>query len=262
LGPEYEGATRPVGSWIAGLTESAPEEDVQTLRSDRQGVATTEIEHLFGEKAFNFPKPMSLTRALVRSVAGEGDIVLDFFAGSGTTGHATLALNAEDDADRRFILVSSTEVTKDEPDKNLCRDVCAQRLRKAISGDASAASPLPGDFAYLHARRVDWNDVLYELDHAAVWILIQLRYDRSIQPFDPETPVQVSRPDSDHSEEPTVIYVPEASDIALARIRKLADTCLIAAHSPTPGLLRDRLSLPVVSKRWTSIGLCEPLSTI
>ncbi|WP_275450868.1 DNA methyltransferase, partial [Pseudomonas syringae] len=48
-----------------------------------------------------------------------GDIVLDFFAGSGTTAQAVLALNAEDGGARRFILCSSTEATSKEPDKNL-----------------------------------------------------------------------------------------------------------------------------------------------
>jgi len=69
----HDEARRPVGSWIAGLGEVAPDEDVQTLRSDRQGVATAEIEQLFGAQVFTFPKPSSLIRALVRATAGEGD---------------------------------------------------------------------------------------------------------------------------------------------------------------------------------------------
>jgi adenine-specific DNA-methyltransferase len=64
-------------------------------------------------------------RALVQQATTAGDIVLDFFAGSGTTAQAVLELNKKDNGGRRFILVSSTEATEDEPGKNICRDVCA-----------------------------------------------------------------------------------------------------------------------------------------
>lgn len=83
-----------------------------------------------------YPKPLSLIKGLLSQATQPGDIVLDFFAGSGTTGQAVLELNAEDSGQRRFILCSSTEATAKEPDKNLCRDVCAERLRRA---------PAPGD---------------------------------------------------------------------------------------------------------------------
>ena len=147
---EMENATRPVGSWIAGLSEDANVAEVQTLRSERQGAATTLLERIFGRQVFQFPKPLSLMQALVRACSGEGDIVLDFFAGSGTTAHAVLAQNAEDEGDRRFIMVSNTEVTADEPEKNLCRDVCAERIRRVIDGYGDVVG-LGGDFAYLHA---------------------------------------------------------------------------------------------------------------
>ena len=48
----FDNARRPVGSWIAGQNEAAPDDQVQSLRSDRQGVATTEIERLFGAQVF------------------------------------------------------------------------------------------------------------------------------------------------------------------------------------------------------------------
>ena len=58
--PEMETADRPVGSWIAGLTEEANVEDVETLRTGRQGTATTLLEQIFGRQVFSFPKPLSL----------------------------------------------------------------------------------------------------------------------------------------------------------------------------------------------------------
>ena len=75
-----EDARRPVGSWIAGMGEVTTDIETQMLRSDRQGVATAEIERLFGAQVFSFPKPLNLIKALVRATAGEGDLVLDFFA--------------------------------------------------------------------------------------------------------------------------------------------------------------------------------------
>lgn len=138
--PDMAEAARPVGSWIAGITEMGADDAVETLRSDRQGAATTEVERMFGEKAFSFPKPSSLIRALVRATAAPDAIVVDFFAGSGTTGEAVLALNAADDGDRRFVLVSNTEATRDDPGRNLCRDVCAERLRRSYG---SGARPRP-----------------------------------------------------------------------------------------------------------------------
>jgi adenine-specific DNA-methyltransferase len=83
---------------------------------------------------FSTPKPVALMERIMRIATKPGDIVLDFFAGSGTTAQAVLNLNKEDGGNRRFILVSSTEATAETPDKNLCRDVCAERVRRVITG--------------------------------------------------------------------------------------------------------------------------------
>ena len=218
-----EEARRPVGSWIAGMGEAVTDTETKTLRSDRQGVATAEIERLFGAQVFSFPKPLNLITALVRATAGEGDLVLDFFAGSATTGAAVLALNADDDADRRFILVSSTEASEAEPDKNLCRDVCAARLGKIIAGH-EGDDPVPGDFAYLHTRRIAWDDVVYELNDAETWTLLQLRQGCPLQPFDPSNAVQASASDPERPEDATVVYVPAATDDAIRGSPNIRDT--------------------------------------
>ncbi len=83
---------------------------------------------------FSTPKPLRLLDRILRLSTGPDDLILDFFAGSGTTAHAVMKLNAEDGGRRRFILVSSTEATDADPDKNLCRDVCAKRVGRAIEG--------------------------------------------------------------------------------------------------------------------------------
>jgi adenine-specific DNA-methyltransferase len=74
---------------------------------------TAEVRDLYGTAGvFKFPKPVGLVSSLVRSVTSDTDVaitVLDFFAGSGTTGHAVMAQNAEDGGNRRYILVQLPE---------------------------------------------------------------------------------------------------------------------------------------------------------
>ena len=64
-----------------------------------------DFEALFEQKFFTFPKPVGLLQHLLGSSIDDGDIVLDFFAGSGTTAEAVMRLNAEDGGSRQFILV-------------------------------------------------------------------------------------------------------------------------------------------------------------
>jgi adenine-specific DNA-methyltransferase len=72
---------------------------------------TREVRDLFGEKVFDFPKPVALLQMLIEQVTSDDDIVLDFFAGAGSTGHAVLAQNAADGGSRRFILIQISEPT-------------------------------------------------------------------------------------------------------------------------------------------------------
>jgi len=135
-------------------------------------------------------------------------LILDFFAGSGTTAHAVHKLNKEDGGNRRVILVSSTEATDDEPAKNLCRDVCATRVRRVIEGYAptgetkDAVPGLGGDFAYLRTRRIAPGR-LTDIDHAQVWTALQLTHMPVMKPFDEAARMAVA----DH-EEQRLIYVP------------------------------------------------------
>jgi adenine-specific DNA-methyltransferase len=76
--------------------------------------------------SFPFPKPVDLVSYLVSMVDGSDFLVLDSFAGSGTTGHAVLKQNAEDGGDRRFILV--------EMDEKIAKDVTVERVKRAAHG--------------------------------------------------------------------------------------------------------------------------------
>lgn len=149
--------------------------------------AKREIRKWFGtQTAFDTPKPLRLIERVLQISSPRNDhnedIILDFFAGSGTTAHAVHKLNKEDGGNRRVILVSNTEATVDEPDKNLCRDVCATRVRRVIEGYGEIEG-IGGDFAYLRCRRISPGNIT-DVDHEQVWIALQLTHMPSIGPFD------------------------------------------------------------------------------
>jgi adenine-specific DNA-methyltransferase len=89
-------------------------------------VATKELSELLGPKTFAFPKPSQLVKLLIQQATDENSLILDSFAGSGTTGHAVLAQNAADGGNRRFILV--------EMDEHICRNIAAKRLTRVSQG--------------------------------------------------------------------------------------------------------------------------------
>ena len=84
-------------------------------------------EILDGEGKFDGPKPVKLLKLLLKIANSEDAIVLDFFAGSGTTLHATMQLNAEDGGHRKCILVTNNE-------NNICEEVTYERNKRVIQG--------------------------------------------------------------------------------------------------------------------------------
>ena len=167
----------PLSSWLNPAADGVQvfDDDDITLTVGATAEGTTLYKKLLGNKDFPYPKPLSLIKNLLAQASRPGDTVLDFFAGSGTTGQAVLELNAEDGAGpapRRFILCSSTEATAKEPVKNLCRDVCAERLRRVIAGYGGKPGHTlaqGGEFAYLQLDKFDGADVLLDAtaQHAA-----------------------------------------------------------------------------------------------
>lgn len=98
-----------------------------------------EVEKLFeGKSYFSYPKPTSLTKLLLNSIeTKQDDIILDFFAGSGTTAHAVLELNKEDGGTRKFILVQLPEPCDENSEAykagyKTIADISRERIRRVI----------------------------------------------------------------------------------------------------------------------------------
>ena len=131
-GEAVERTTKPKSFWWG------PE-----LSTDNAGKQLREI--FGGEKPFEYPKPISLVQKLLHMVGDNQALIIDSFAGSGTTGHAVLDMNSKDGGNRRFILV--------EMERRVAADVAAERLRRVVSGyrksgDTEQVEGLGGGFRY------------------------------------------------------------------------------------------------------------------
>ncbi len=114
------------------------------LSGANTAAATKELQSIFGKRKFPNPKPSALIKKLVSLVTRKDSIVLDSFAGSGTTAQAVLELNKEDDGDRKFILIEC---------ENYANSITAERIRRVIRGVPKARSEilkngLGGTFSY------------------------------------------------------------------------------------------------------------------
>ncbi len=132
--------------------------------------ASLELEKIFGDRLFDFSKSVLLLSNLLKIGIGKDDIVLDFFSGSGTTAHATLALNAEDGGNRKFIMVQVPEETdeKSEAYKAGYKNICAigkERIRRAGNKikdeNPLLTSDLDTGFRVLKVDSSNMKDVYY-----------------------------------------------------------------------------------------------------
>jgi adenine-specific DNA-methyltransferase len=146
---------KPVSSWIESLGHATEELDaeedeyeISILMSGMNQEGGRVLQRIMGTKAFAYPKPVSLVTTLVRASTRRDDIIMDSFAGSGTTGHAVLALDALDDARRRFLLV--------EMEAEIAQSLTRERLRRVaegyewtdVRGNMRTGKGLGGSFRY------------------------------------------------------------------------------------------------------------------
>ncbi len=113
---------------------------------------TIELRNIFNNSVFDHPKPVELIRKIIMLATTKNSIILDFMAGSGTTGQAVLQLNKEDGGNRKFILCTNNE-------NNICTNVCYPRLKKVIKGYKNLKNEkiegLGGNLKYFKTSFVD-----------------------------------------------------------------------------------------------------------
>lgn len=130
LFPKNPNGTPMLKRFVKDLRSAVqPSSSLLDVRLNSQ--ATKALRELFGgDHNFDFPKGVDLLERIVAMGSTPDCIVLDFFAGSGTTAHAVMKLNAEDGGNRRFILVQLPEDT-DNPEYPKISDVTRERVRRA-----------------------------------------------------------------------------------------------------------------------------------
>lgn len=133
---------------IGYLNENGEYRIVQKMRHDAKVIrsmliekeytsrrGTAEVEEIFAQKTFSFPKPKSLLEQFIYSVSDRTSIILDSFAGSGTTAHAVLNLNKQDGGNRKFILVELGDYAE---------NITAERVRRVMSGYGEGKNAVEG----------------------------------------------------------------------------------------------------------------------
>lgn len=116
----------------------------------KTGNGAIELNKLFGFNIFKYSKPYEIVLEFLSILETEDDIILDFFAGSGTTAQAVLELNKEDGGNRRFILVQLPEKTDENSEAykagyKTIADICKERIRRVIKGITPSLSRGEGE---------------------------------------------------------------------------------------------------------------------
>jgi adenine-specific DNA-methyltransferase len=141
---------------------------------------TKEVKDLFGEKVFDNPKPLQLIRRVIEHGGDSHSIILDFFAGSGTTGHAVMAQNSADNGSRRYILTQLPEpLNPEDKDQHIAADFCKklgrpcniaeltkERLRRAAKKIKEENPLFAGDYGFRVFKLDSSNIMAWEPDPA------------------------------------------------------------------------------------------------
>jgi len=221
--------TQPVSSWIRPTPhkkDADPERCEMVASYNQEG--TKVLRAIFGSTEFDYPKPLSLLTELVRQATKPNSLVLDFFAGSGTTAHAVLAVNAEDGGNRRFIMCS------EQNGKQLCSDVLAERLRRVINGYADVKGT-GGNFAYLRASTLPVEHIPLgtpsvvrgaKLKDDQVWTILQTMHG---------CPLQLASKGTAHAilDGGAIVYSPDGAKDDVALVRTLARKSKVTVYSWT-----------------------------
>ena len=156
------------------IDRSAPFKNI--ISGILNGEGTTELKDLELKESFKNPKPKSLVQYLIKSISNPNSIILDFFAGSGTTAHAVLDLNrseakdgdlldgAKPEGNRTFILCQMNEITDTTPN-GIAYDVTSKRLKRIMTGSCYDGTT---DFDWIKKNKPYGGNLdVYEIDSVA-----------------------------------------------------------------------------------------------
>lgn len=167
-------------------------ENVKSFLQISSSNGTKELTEIFDSKVFDNPKPTHLIKTLFKNLTKPNPTVLDFFAGSGTTGQAVMELNAEDGGNRRFILVTNNERsgvdTKAHPEQGIAQAITYERLFRVIKGKGTKGESIKwssdkdlskNSLKYLQVKGVDkFEGDFEEID--AERDLYQVEFDKDL----------------------------------------------------------------------------------
>ena len=140
------------------IDRSAPFKNLIQFVINQAG--TNELKYMFNNKSpFSNPKPSELIKYLISLSNKQDALVVDFFAGSGTTGHAILKLNKEDGGERRFILATNNE-------NNIAEEITFERIKKVINGykTSSKSSDLLYEYKFTVSKLNKADEVLQNVE--------------------------------------------------------------------------------------------------
>lgn len=165
--------TVPVSTWIVSNEQDRISNSLVAAANTQ---ATRELQEILGSKIFPHPKSTKLIESLAsQCLSGSDDLVLDFFAGSGTTAHAVMAMNAVDGGRRRHISVQLPEACEEQSDAQKAgyktiAEICKERIRlagkklKQENAGKPGSSKLDVGFRVLKVDSSNMKEVFYNPD--------------------------------------------------------------------------------------------------
>lgn len=147
------------GKWTVHFKQRQPEGYKPRSLITEYGTTSdgaSELKNIFKKtNIFDNPKPVDLIKFFLKFSPSKNSVVLDFFAGSGTTAQAVLELNKEDGGQRKFILCTNNE-------NNICEEITYQRIKTVITGQRQDGSEysegIPANLKYYHTNFVPKNE--------------------------------------------------------------------------------------------------------
>jgi adenine-specific DNA-methyltransferase len=169
---EAKNSSVPVSTW---MVSKDADRVGNSLVAPSNTNATKELQAIFNKKVFPHPKSVKLIKSLASQCLNDGEVVLDFFAGSGTVAEATFQLNAQDNGKRKFILVQLPEpidksISTNTKEFEFISDISKERIRRSGKILASANKDKPGvdlldiGFRVLKVDSSNMADVHYNPD--------------------------------------------------------------------------------------------------